>query len=213
MKNFIIFCPAEKINKDKIILLENSIKIAADSGIGSAFFLGATPDILAGDFDSFPFPRAAVPRIEKCEIIRHPSEKDDTDLMLAVKLALERGAGNIQIIGGMYGRIDHTLANLMLLRYICDNGCAAHITDGYNRVRLIKDGSVSVERLYKYISLIPVGGDLEHVYMRGFKYALEDAEISMNMPVTVSNEFAEGAHTAEIAVKGTAFLCECDDML
>lgn len=209
MKNFIIFCPSEKINKDKICLIENSTKIAVDSGISTAFFLDVTPDILVGDLDSAD--KAMIDPMQ-IEVLQYPSEKDDTDLMIAIKYAVERGADNVQIIGGMYGRIDHTLANLMALYYMRDHNCEANITDGYNRVRIIKDERIVVKKLYKYISLIPIEGDLTSVYIKGLKYELTNANISLKMPITISNEFKEDTGSGEIAVKGTALLCECDDI-
>ena len=52
------------------------------------------PDVIIGDFDTY---KSRLP--ENCEIIRHPEEKDDTDTMLAVKLALNRGFKHIVICG------------------------------------------------------------------------------------------------------------------
>jgi len=44
-----------------------------------------------------------------------PARKDQTDLELAVELALEKGARSITLVGGWGSRIDHALGNVELL--------------------------------------------------------------------------------------------------
>ena len=89
---------------------DGDLVIAADSGYNNAKTLGVKVDILLGDMDSIGEAYDLVP--QDTEIIKLPPEKDDTDTSLAVKLALERGCDNIVIIGGLSGRLDHTMANL-----------------------------------------------------------------------------------------------------
>ena len=74
-----------------------------------------------GDFDSL----GQVPEGEN--IVRHPVMKDDTDMMLAVKLGLERGYTRFHIYGGMGGRTDHTIANIQTLAYIAGRGASAFL--------------------------------------------------------------------------------------
>ena len=85
--------------------------ICADGGYILAKKMGIEPDVIIGDFDTY---KSRLP--ENCEIIRHPEEKDDTDTMLAVKLALNRGFKHIVICGAIGGRLDHTMANIQSLR-------------------------------------------------------------------------------------------------
>ena len=59
--------------------------IAADGGWHVCQMLGITPDLLLGDFDSL----GEVP--EFGHILRLPVEKDDTDMVRAVKEGLARG--------------------------------------------------------------------------------------------------------------------------
>ena len=91
---------------------KNGIIIAADRGYKLAEELGIIPDVFVGDFDSFD---GDIP--ESVEIHRSIPEKDDTDTMLAVKLAIEKGCTNILLLGGMGGRFDHTFANIQTLVY------------------------------------------------------------------------------------------------
>ena len=89
------------------------LTVAADSGWHNAKALGVVPKVLLGDFDSIG--GIALPEAE--EILKVPPEKDRTDTQLAVDLALSRGANDFVIIGGLSGRLDHTMSNLFLLEY------------------------------------------------------------------------------------------------
>ena len=80
--------------------------IAADGGWRVCREEGIVPDLLLGDFDSLH----TVPDFAR--IRRVPVEKDDTDMMLAIKEGLARGETAFHLYGGVGGRTDHTIANL-----------------------------------------------------------------------------------------------------
>ena len=84
--------------------------IAADSGYMNAKALGVTPDLLLGDLDSL----GDIKPPKTAEILQVPAEKDFTDTQLAVDTAIKKGASEIIIVGGLSGRLDHTLANIQL---------------------------------------------------------------------------------------------------
>ena len=129
----------------------DDLRIAADSGYLTARALGDRVDIAVGDFDSMPADELP----EGVEMIRVRAEKDDTDTQLAVEIAAERGADDIVIIGGMSGRLDHTLSSLYILEDLTLRGIYAVMTDGENRARFLRSGSALIGRSgYKYISLI-----------------------------------------------------------
>ena len=79
---------------------DGDLVIAADSGLLNARKFGVEPHILLGDFDSLGEPKDLT---KDTELIRVPTEKDDTETQLAVNTALERGATEIVIIGGLDG--------------------------------------------------------------------------------------------------------------
>jgi len=209
MSRAYIFCKSFGLNPDKINI-EQGLYIAADSGIETAEILGVKPDIIMGDFDSMDLSVSEIrAKYEGSEVIEHPPEKDDTDSMLCVKYALEHDYKDIIIIGGTGGRIDHTLANLALLRYIKKHGGTGVITDGYNKVTYLAGGSMRVYKNYKYVSIIPVSRELRGVSLTGFLYNLYEANVKFEEPYTVSNEIAE--EYGDIIIKqGEAFICECD---
>ena len=91
--------------------------IAADGGYGQD--CGCAPDFVVGDFDSLGY----VPKGDGVQV--HPKQKDDTDMMLAVKLGLSKGYDEFVLLGGIGGRLDHTLANVQTLAYLYSQGAKA----------------------------------------------------------------------------------------
>ena len=190
---------------------EEDLVIAADCGYENARSLGVKVSILMGDFDSFPEGLQLEKLPEDIEIIEVPAEKDATDTQLAVGLAIERGADDIVIIGGLSGRIDHTMSNLSLLEDIAESRIHALYTDGQNRVRFIRSTSHLVARSeYRYLSLIAVDETVKGVTVEGCKYPLKNAKLSRGFQYAVSNEIT--GNCALITVKkGGVFVIESRD--
>ena len=184
----------------------DDIIIAADSGYNNALAMGLTPHLLVGDFDSLGKKNIPV-GIKTVEL---PAEKDVTDTHVAIDAAIENGASQIVIIGGLDGRLDHTLSNLAILRDLFDKNIYAVITDGVNRVRYIRSTSTLLARSrYKYFSLIADDEKVKGVDIEGGKYPLKNATILCKHQYAVSNEIT--GNCALIAVKkGGLFIVESD---
>ena len=91
------------------------IVIAADRGVDQLMCAGVVPHVFCGDQDSASVEACAWVRKQAGKVVRHPAEKDDTDLGLCVALAREeadrRGAAlrlTFTCVSG--GRPDHALA-------------------------------------------------------------------------------------------------------
>ncbi len=193
---------------------EGSLVIAADSGYNNAKKLGAKPDMLLGDLDSLDRTGLGAHELDELEKLIVPSIKDDTDTQLAVDTALERGADSIVLVGGLGGRLDHTLSTVFLLEYIADKGAGALVTDGRNRARLMKSTggrqTLRVERGYKYLSLVSLTNTCEGVTVSGVFYPLWDARLVRSYSYAVSNEIT--ADFAEISLRrGTLLVIESRD--
>lgn len=175
---------------------KDDITVAADSGYGNAVRLGVKPDIAVGDFDSFS--EKKIP--SDVERITVPAEKDFTDTMLAVNTALEKGAREVIIIGGLDGRLDHTLSNLAILEKLFQRHVLSTIEDGKNRVRYIEATSTLVARSnYKYLSLIAADKKVKGVCIEGCKYPLDNAVLKKDHQYAVSNEIT--GNVALVSVK------------
>lgn len=181
--------------------------IAADQGYHTAKALGERIDLLLGDFDSI----GSVPRDEGVEVQQVPAEKDYTDTQLAVEIALERGAEDIVIIGGLSGRLDHTLSTLAILEDLYARGVYCTVTDGQNRARYMKSTSTLIARSpYKYLSLIAADEVVKGVDIEGCKYPLKKATLRRSHQFAVSNEIT--GNVAFISVKkGGVFIIESRD--
>lgn len=182
----------------------DDLRIAADAGYENALALGERVDLLLGDFDSLKL-RDMPKEVERLQV---PAEKDFTDTQLAVDTALKKGATEICIIGGLDGRLDHTLSNLAILEDLQGKGIYATITNGYNRVRYIASTSTLVARSgFRYLSLLCLSERAKGVSVEGCKYPLKNATLNRSYQYAVSNEL-EG-NCALISVrKGGIYVVE-----
>ena len=181
--------------------------IAADAGYKNALSLGVHPDILLGDLDSLD--TKDIPK--DVELLQVPAEKDFTDTQLAVDTALKKGAAEIVIIGGLSGRLDHTLSNLSILEDLNKKRIHAVIADGFNRVRYINSTSTLVARSgYRYLSLLCLSEKVKGVSVEGCKYPLSNAKLTRDFQFAVSNEIV--GNCALISVrKGGLYIVESKD--
>lgn len=159
--------------------------IAADGGWTACRAAGLTPDLLLGDFDSL----TAVPDFARIE--RVPVEKDDTDMMLAVKRGLALGQREFHLYGGMGGRrTDHTIANLQTLLYLAQRGAQGWLYGAGEVYTAIHGGAVTFPgRESGILSVFCLGADAEGVTIRGAQYEVENAVLTADFPLGVSNHF------------------------
>lgn len=188
----------------------DDLRIAADSGYANAKALGERVDILLGDFDSLD--KESLDKLPQgVERITVPAEKDETDTQLAVNLALSRGADEIVIIGGLDGRLDHTLSNMAILEAMSKLRVHCVITNGQNRVRYINSTSLLLARSgYKYLSLIAADEVVKGVSLEGCKYPLKNVRLTRELQYAVSNEITHNC--ALLSVKrGGVYVIESKD--
>ncbi|MGI6703118.1 MAG: thiamine diphosphokinase [Clostridia bacterium] len=170
------------------LLKDCDIIICADGGAYHVKKMGMQPHVIIGDFDSCT--REFAQSFSGAKIIEYPSEKDDTDAQLAVEYALSNGADYIMLLGATGTRIDHTIANIGLLLCIADKGVVGELINEYNRATIIKDRAL-VKGKGSLVSLIPYGGDVRGVTLKGFKYPLYDFTLEMGSSRGISNQLVD----------------------
>ncbi len=184
--------------------------IAADAGYLIAKEMGITPDVVLGDFDTLG--EKTIP--DGIECLRVPREKNDTDTQLAIDVAIKRGAEEIVIIGGLSGRIDHTLSTLAILEDLWERKegrIFATLTDGKNRVRFLRNGGTILPRSqYRYFSLIAADQLVKGITLDGCKYPLKNGRISRRHQWAVSNEIIGNCALIEIK-RGGVWVIESMD--
>ena len=168
--------------------------IACDRGYAYARRCGIRPDLLVSDFDSYDGP--VDPEIP---LQRFPSEKDDTDTMIAIRAALERGFREAVLYCALGGRLDHTLANLQSLAFALSHGLRLRIVSEDTEVMLLQDGTLSLPRREGFaLSVFAFSERCRGVSLHGTKYTLTDAELENSFPLGVSNEWAAEAATVSV---------------
>ena len=177
-------------------LRQDDYMIYCDCGLRHMDGLGAEPDLIVGDFDSYSNPEYDT------ETIVLPCEKDDTDTVFAVKEALRRGFEDFLLVGVVGERLDHTLGNVSILLMLDSAGKRASIIDDYSEMEIVSDRCEMpciIDDSYVHFSLINISGTARGVTIRGAKYPLENAEITCEYQYGVSNEVLPGC-TAEVSV-------------
>lgn len=165
--------------------------IAADGGAASLHALGRRPDRLVGDLDSTDASLVADLEADGVPVDRHPPDKDATDTELALDAAIGGGATELIVLGALGGdRIDHELANLLLLADPRLATIGARIAHGATTVRVVRAGASA--RLSgasgDLVSLLPLGGDAHGVTTDGLRWPLAGATLRFGASRGVSNE-------------------------
>ncbi len=179
--------------------------IAADGGLDHALALGLRCDIVVGDLDSASPEALAHARRSGARIERHRTDKDATDLELALELAADGGCDAAVVLGGAPdGRTDHWLANVTVLggprwrQMDVDGwlgGTHVVVVTGARRRRLAVTPGQTV-------TLLALGGDATGVSTSGLAWPLDGDTLDAGSSRGVSNRAT--ASTVEVlAAHGT----------
>ncbi len=162
--------------------LDTDFLICADRGYRHCKKLGLVPDVLLGDFDSLD-----IPLPDGIERHTYPSEKDETDLQLAIDFAIKKGFKEIYCIGVFGGRCDHFLGNIGLMKWAKDRGASLTFEDSDTYMFLLSGEVTLSKRENHYLSLIPFFEDAT-VSLSGTKYTAENALLRVGDTLGISNE-------------------------
>ncbi len=175
--------------------------IAADLGFDSLMAYGVSPDLAVGDFDSLGH------RPNHPNVIQLPAEKDDTDMVFALRKGLEQGYRRFILLGGVGGRLEHTLGNLQLLDWLTLHGAQGFLAGERTVATCIRDGKTIVfpPSMSGYLSVLCNSGSAEGVDLIGLKYPLDKYTLTGGFPLGVSNQFLGISATVSVQ-KGSLFL-------
>jgi thiamine pyrophosphokinase len=165
--------------------------LAADGGACPLLDAGILPHAVIGDLDSLDQARLDALNQQGVEIRAYPRAKDETDLELALLLAVERGATQIDILGALGGRWDHTLANVALLAHPALSNCRVRLLADRQELFLVRDVATIEGRVGDTVSLLPLTGNAGGVTTRGLLYPLKDATLRFDQARGVSNVLIE----------------------
>ena len=193
-----------------IDLQDGDICVAVDAGFYYCEPFGVDPDLIIGDMDSLKEKGdwSDIEEImeENPEIVEILStEKDDTDTLAAIKAGFARGYRRFCLFGALGKRLDHTFANIQCLSYILNHGGKGYIIDGKMEITAIKNDTIRYAADSQgSLSVFSLGERAEGVYIKVMKYLLEDAVVTNDFPIGISNEFI--GEEAEITVRNGMLL-------
>ena len=183
--------------------------IAADGGLMYCEVLELEPDLILGDFDSLDgeYTEAVASIREQLpeKVVTLPVEKDDTDMLAVVKYGLKLGYRSFRLYGANGGRLEHTIANIQVLKYLKEQDAVGYIMDGTGMILLAKNETISFrDTMDGYVNIFSLNEKAHGVTIRGLKYELKDATLTNALPLGISNEFI--GVPSEVSVKDGTLL-------
>lgn len=163
------------------------------------------PDLVIGDMDSVPTALLNQYKKEHIPTLMYPSVKDETDLELALNLALDSSPSRITILGALGDRLDHTLANVLLLSRCLEHGVPAKIMDDQQSIYLVDSYLELTGKPGDLFSLMPVKATITGVTLSGLQYPLKNATLAFSSPQGLSNIFTSSQVVVQIQ-KGMALV-------
>ncbi|GFI60871.1 thiamine pyrophosphokinase [Clostridiales bacterium] len=190
--------------------VKDAVIICCDGGMRHTMKIGIDPDYIVGDFDSVPADVLDYYEKKNIELKQVPCRKDETDLELGISHAIEIGADDITIIGGIGSRMDHTIANVFQLIRMNRLGIVGRLVNENNLITL-STGKCEIDgKKGDIVSFIPITPTAVGVTTSGLEYPLNKATLYMDSPLGVSNVM-EGSHASYDFDEGMALVIKAKD--
>lgn len=199
----IVVADGQPVAEDARLLVEADLVIAADGGARWPEEHGRVPDLVVGDLDSLDTQTVARLVRQGSRVERHPAAKDASDTELALAAAFEAGADSVVLLGALRGpRLDHELANLLILAHPSFAARELSLVRGETRARCVRGGeTLTIEaEVGETVSLFPVGGDAIGVTTRGLRYPLNGETLAMGSTRGLSNDVLEPPASVRLQV-------------
>jgi len=169
--------------------VQPDLVVAVDSGLHLALGSGQHVDVVIGDMDSVEPLRLDRAELDGAHVVRHPIDKDETDLELALELLLGRGCDEVVVIGADGGRMDHLLGGALTIAAPRFAGMRIDAWFGGARLLPVHDEREVPGSPGRLISLVPTGGTASGVTTDGLRWPLRDADLAPGTSWGLSNEF------------------------
>lgn len=202
-----LFINGEFKKNDRIMqqINQSDLLVAVDGGLQHVMNSGLTPHIIIGDLDSIDFTDLEYFEHNSVDIIKFPSQKDETDLELAVDHVLNLGFEEILILGASGGRIDHFLVNFLLFSNPKYRNLDIKILTNKSEVFYCKSRQVIEGAVGDLVSLIPISEAVTDVKTTGLMYPLDGEDLLRWKSRGISNQMADP--TAKIEFGAGELLC------
>ena len=184
--------------------------LCADKGTDYCLKIGLVPDIIVGDLDSISEDSLKIVEKKKIPIKKFPTRKNSTDTELAVDYLIEKNFKDITIFGAIGSRMDHTLANIFLLKKLKDEKVVGRIIDKYNTIYLVDTELTIYNKNDYYLSIIPITDNGVLISLEGFEYNLEKTRISFGSTLGISNSIQKSKGHIRV-YEGMCLVCLSKD--
>lgn len=202
--NFLILANGASVSE---ILLKEELNVADKvivlDGAFNNFPVSHKFDYLLGDFDSLIEDTASEKEFEKI----HAPDQNKTDLEKGIAFAIEKGASSIRVLNVTGKRMDHTFANISLLKRF---EFPIYLIDDHSVIYRLP---LQFEKHYQkgqIISLLPIGL-AENITTHNLLYPLKNEALELGIRNGNSNEVLEDGLVKISHESGCLLLMECVD--
>jgi thiamine pyrophosphokinase len=182
---------------------EATVVVCADGGVRSALEARRTIDLVVGDLDSASDSDLDAARAQGARIERFPTAKDESDFELAMAAALGMGAASITVHLADGGRLDHQLANLLVLASPRWRPVPVDAWVGRHRVWVVHDSVVLPLAVGSGVAVQAVTGPAT-VTTRGLAFSLAGEVLHPDEARGIANEVV--STPVEVGVDGGVVL-------
>ncbi|MEA3428165.1 MAG: thiamine diphosphokinase [Thermodesulfobacteriota bacterium] len=189
------------------VIMPDDLLIAADGGARYYQAIGITPAVVIGDFDSLDSDELNKLQSSGVEIIRYPARKDQTDLELALRLAVDRGADEIVVFGALGARWDMSISNILLLTLPEFSGVKLNFIEEKQEIALLRGGEKFTLNGEKgdIVSLTAFDQKVKGIILSGLEYPLKDGMLRLGSTRGISNVLVE--NTATVCLEKGLLFC------
>ena len=174
------------------LIMAADIVYCCDGAANWAKEMNINIDVLLGDMDSIKDDTLSYYSGTSVKIITLPTQKDMTDTQSAADLAVEKGATQITFIGALGSRLDHTLANMHVLKRLYKVGVKAKIVDDKNIIYVAGEGQNKIiGEKGQCVSILPVGNSVLIENTQGLYYPINNRALYTEEPLGISNVFLD----------------------
>jgi len=184
--------------------------ISADGGARHLRALNILPHAMIGDFDSIHPDDRLFFNEKQIQTIAFSSRKDHTDTELCLSWALENKATDITFLGVTGTRLDHTLANIFLLKKLASQHIPARIINKNNEIHMITDFIALKGGPKEFLSIIPITPKVTGITLKGLEYQMVNGTLEMGTCMGVSNAFKDTMASVSIK-KGVLIVIKSKD--
>jgi len=201
-KCYIITAYIEGNLKELLPATSSDFIICADGGYELALAHGIVPHAVIGDADSGKM-SALVNKntsvLISPEFVHFEQEKDVSDTFLCVEHAITLGFADIAIIGGIGGRLDHTISNIQTIAKFSSADVKITMRDEANFITIVSNSSITIKKEENFsLSLFSFSDFCSGITTTGLYYPLENATLQNAYPLGLSNEFVNEVATIEV---------------